>query len=113
VALFVRRDEFGRFVSCLVFLPRDRYDTPLRLAVIRLLEQAYGGTLDAYYTQVADGPLARLHVIIRTPAGSRVQADEADLLFGHVNLEVELVEIDDVKDRRAGGDHLAGVAQAR
>ncbi|NFV78527.1 NAD-glutamate dehydrogenase [Magnetospirillum aberrantis] len=79
VALFVRRDEFGRFVSCLVFLPRDRYDTPLRLAVIRLLEQAYGGRLDAYYTQVADGPLARLHVIVRIPAGSRPMADEAEL----------------------------------
>jgi len=101
VALFVRRDEFGRFVSCLVFLPRDRYDTPLRLAVIRLLEQAYGGQLDAYYTQVADGPLARLHVIIRTPAGSRVQADEADL-------QGRIAEL-----ARSWSDHLQGaLAQA-
>ena len=27
VRLFVRRDVFGRFVSCLVYLPRDRFDT--------------------------------------------------------------------------------------
>ncbi len=96
VALFVRRDEFGRFMSCLVFLPRDRYDTPLRLAVIRLLEQAYGGTLDAYYTQVADGPLARLHVIIRTRTGSHPQADEAEL-------QGRIAEL-----ARSWSDHLQG-----
>jgi glutamate dehydrogenase len=79
VALFTRRDEFDRFVSCLIFLPRDRYDTPLRLAVIRILEQAFGGTLDAYYTQVSDGPLARLHVLIRTQPGAAMAVDEAEL----------------------------------
>ncbi len=79
VALFVRPDDFGRFVSCLVFLPRDRYDTPLRQAATRILEQSYGGTQDAYYTQVADGPLARLHVIIRTVPGKVPVVDESDL----------------------------------
>jgi glutamate dehydrogenase len=79
VALFVRRDEFGRFVSCLVYLPRDRYDTPLRLTVVRLLEQAFGGQLDAYYTQVSDGPLARLHVVIRTQPGRVAAVDEGEL----------------------------------
>ena len=79
VALFVRHDDFGRFVSCLVYLPRDRYDTPLRLGVTRILEQAYGGTMDAYYTQVSDGPLARLHILIRTLPGQATVIDEADL----------------------------------
>ena len=79
VALFARPDEFGRFVSCLVFLPRDRYDTPLRRAAIRLLEQAFGGTLDAYYTQISDGPLARLHVIVRTQPGQAARVDLGDL----------------------------------
>jgi glutamate dehydrogenase len=69
VAVFIRRDEFERFVSCLVFVPRDRYDTPLRMAVIDLLERSFAGNLDAYYTQVADQPLARLHVIVRTTPG--------------------------------------------
>ncbi|MCA1907018.1 MAG: NAD-glutamate dehydrogenase [Magnetospirillum sp.] len=79
VALFVRHDDFSRFVSCLVFLPRDRYDTPMRLAVTRILEQAYDGTLDAYYTQVTDGPLARLHLIVRTRPGAATQVDTSDL----------------------------------
>jgi len=79
VALFVRHDDFSRFVSCLVFLPRDRYDTPMRLAVTRILEQAYDGTLDAYYTQVSDGPLARLHLIVRTRPGAATQVDTSEL----------------------------------
>lgn len=66
VALFARMDEFERFVSCLVFVPRDRYDTALRLAVQDILEKAFGGVMTAYYTQVVDSPLARLHFIIRT-----------------------------------------------
>ena len=70
VAVFVRKDEFERFVSCLVFVPRDRYDTPLRLAVTAILEESFAGTLDTFYTQVADLPLARLHFIIRTSPGA-------------------------------------------
>ncbi|EKV32115.1 NAD-specific glutamate dehydrogenase, large form [Caenispirillum salinarum AK4] len=66
VALFARMDEFERFVSCLVFVPRDRYDTALRLAAQDILEKAFGGVMTAYYTQVVDSPLARLHFIIRT-----------------------------------------------
>jgi len=78
-ALFVRRDEFERFVSCLVFLPRDRYDTPLRLTVQALLEAAYRGRVAAYTTQVADLPLARLHLIIRTEASTVPTVDEREL----------------------------------
>ncbi len=69
-ALFVRTDPFRRFISCLVYLPRDRYDTALRKAVTTELERAFAGTLSAYYIQVGDGPLARLHVIIRTTPGA-------------------------------------------
>ena len=31
IALFVRPDIFGRTVSCLIYIPRDRYDTRLRI----------------------------------------------------------------------------------
>ena len=76
-ALFVRPDPFERFVSCLVFLPRDRYDTALRKAVTTELERAFEGTLSAYYIQVGDGPLARLHVIVRTSPGKLPAWDAA------------------------------------
>ncbi|CAA7613489.1 NAD-specific glutamate dehydrogenase [Candidatus Terasakiella magnetica] len=79
VAVFIRRDEFERFVSCLVFVPRDRYDTPLRLAITAILEESFAGRLDAFYTQVADTPLARLHFIIRTTSGALPVVEVASL----------------------------------
>ncbi len=85
VALFVRADPFRRFVSCLVFLPRDRYDTALRQATVSVLERAFEGKVSAYYIQVSDGPLARLHVIVRTTPGAFPAYDVPDI-------EAQLVE---------------------
>jgi glutamate dehydrogenase len=67
-ALFVRRDPFERFVSCLVYLPRERYDTANRLRISKILERAFRGEIDRFYTHVTDSPLARLHFIVQTPA---------------------------------------------
>ncbi len=78
VAVFPRRDPFGRFVTCIVYVPRDRYDTPLRLAVQSILEHAYAATVVNYYTQVGDAPLARLHFILRT-AGEAVDVPVAEI----------------------------------
>ncbi len=66
-ALFVRHDPFERFVSCLVYIPRERHDTANRLKVQGILERAYQGEVDRFYTHVTDSPLARLHFIIKTP----------------------------------------------
>ncbi|MDX1385233.1 MAG: NAD-glutamate dehydrogenase, partial [Thermoanaerobaculia bacterium] len=66
-ALFVRHDPFERFVSCLVYLPRDHYDTTMRKRFEEILTESYEGQLDRYYAHVTDSPLARLHYIIRTP----------------------------------------------
>ena len=68
-ALFVRNDNLERFVSCLVFVPRDRYDTQLRLTIADILIKAFDGRVSSFYTQVTDSPLARLHFIIGTKPG--------------------------------------------
>src|SRR5690606_36749584 len=70
VALFTRSDPFGRFVSCLVYVPRDRFDTRLRRRCEAILCDAYGGTVAAYYTRVTDDALARLHLIIKSPSSA-------------------------------------------
>ncbi len=69
IALFVRRDLFERFVSCLVYAPRDRYNTELRLRMQAILEEVLGGVVTAYYTQVTDSPLARIQYIVQTTPG--------------------------------------------
>jgi glutamate dehydrogenase len=75
-ALFVRPDAFERFVSCLVYVPRDRYDTSLRLKIRDILAEAYDGELAAFYTHLTDSNLARLHVIIKTQPGNVPRVDE-------------------------------------
>ncbi len=74
-ALFVRQDNFERFVSCLVYVPRDRFDTQLRLKITDLLVQAYNGRLSSFFTQVTDSPLARVHFIIATTPGQMPDVD--------------------------------------
>jgi len=69
VALFVRRDDFDRFMSCLVYVPRDRYTTQLRLAIQQILERAFDGRVSAHYLQVGDAPHARVHIIVQTTPG--------------------------------------------
>ncbi|MGH2376505.1 MAG: NAD-glutamate dehydrogenase, partial [bacterium] len=69
VRLFVRRDSFGRFVSCLVYIPRDRYTTDVRLRVQQILQEAFHGTNVEYTARVSESVLARLHVIMYTDPG--------------------------------------------
>lgn len=69
IALFVRRDPFERFVSCLVYIPHERYDTALRHKFQDILATAYRGEIAAFTTQLTDAALARLHVIIKTTRG--------------------------------------------
>ena len=67
--LFVRPDDYGRFLSCLVYLPRDRYNTDVRLAVQKVLIEATGGESIEYTARVGESLLARLHVVIGMPGG--------------------------------------------
>ena len=70
VALFCRRDHFQRFVSCLVYIPRDRYSTELRVRFQAILEDTFGGPVTASDTQIAqDSPLGRVQYIVKTTPG--------------------------------------------
>ncbi|HEY3001331.1 MAG TPA: NAD-glutamate dehydrogenase domain-containing protein, partial [Kribbellaceae bacterium] len=64
--LFVRRDVFGRFISCLVYLPRDRYTTQNRVRMQNILMDALHGVGVDYTTQVSEWVLARVKFIVRT-----------------------------------------------
>ncbi len=68
-ALFLRDDEFGRFISCVVYLPRDHYNTAVRLRIADLLRRTFGGESVEYTTRVSESALARLHFVVRMPHG--------------------------------------------
>jgi glutamate dehydrogenase len=67
--LFVRRDTFGRFFSCLVFVPRDRFNTENRRRIERILRDAFGASSIDYTTRVSESVLVRLHYMIYTEPG--------------------------------------------
>ena len=79
VRLFVRRDAFGRFLSCLVYLPRERFDTQNRQRIQEILQQAFDGTSIDYTTRVSDSVLARLHVVVYTEQGAVPDFDIAEI----------------------------------
>ena len=69
LALFVLRDPFERFCTCLVYLPRDRFDAEAGRRIGAILEQAAGGRISHESTHFEDATLARLHYVIATQAG--------------------------------------------
>lgn len=80
VRLFVRRDTYGRYLSCLVYLPRDRYNTAVRERIAGILKTQLGGESLEYTARVSESLLARLHFVIRPKAGKTIgDFDQADL----------------------------------
>ncbi len=79
VALFARRDNFERFVSCQIYVPRDQYSMALRERMQEILAGAFDGEVMAHYAQLGDSPLARLHVIFKTTPGKIPRYDVARL----------------------------------
>jgi glutamate dehydrogenase len=78
--LFLRRDIYGRYVSCLVYLPRDRYTTKVRLKAQEILQRAYSGSHVDYSVHVGESPVARLHLVVRADRGRQLpDAAPADL----------------------------------
>jgi glutamate dehydrogenase len=70
--LFLRRDRYGRYMSCLVYLPRDRYTTKVRLRAQGILADALHGVSVDYSAMVGDSVLARLYIVIRGEHGRPV-----------------------------------------
>jgi glutamate dehydrogenase len=79
VRLFVRRDPFRRFYSCLVYVPRERYNTQARQRIERLALDAFGGTAIESQVTLSESVLARLHMLVRTPAGDDQGVDAVEL----------------------------------
>ena len=77
--LFVRRDPFDRFVSCLVFVPREKFNTDLRVRIQSLLKAAYHGTAVEFTPQLSESMLARIHITVRTQPGNVPDVDVAEL----------------------------------
>jgi glutamate dehydrogenase len=77
--MFLRRDLYGRFYSCLIFLPRENFNTDVRMRIQDVLKRHLGGTSVEYTVQLTDAVLARIHMLVRTPAREEPRIDASAL----------------------------------
>ncbi|MFN3234518.1 MAG: NAD-glutamate dehydrogenase [Gammaproteobacteria bacterium] len=73
--LFVRRDSYGRFYSCLVYVPREHFHTDLRRKFQAILMEEFNGIESSFSTQFTESILARIHIIIRVDPHEKVEHD--------------------------------------
>ena len=77
--LFVRAGRLGQLVYCLVYLPRDRYTTAVRLTMQDILVREFGGVGIDYAARVSEAPWAVVHFTVRLPeSASRQSVDTSD-----------------------------------
>ena len=79
IKTFTRLDPFDRFVSVLAFIPRERFDASVRERIGKILSEAWGGRMSAWYPQLSDQPLVRIHYIIGVTPGDHPCPDQAAL----------------------------------
>ena len=79
VRVLPRRDRFDRFVSVLVYVPRERYDSRIRELIGDYLATAFNGQVRAFYPFFAQGPLVRVHFTIGRAEGQAPNPDRAAL----------------------------------
>jgi glutamate dehydrogenase len=82
IRALARPDEFDRFVSVLVFVPKDRYDTDARRRIGEFLAGIYEGRVSASYPAYPEGPLARTHYIIGRDEGETPKVSRETLESG-------------------------------
>jgi glutamate dehydrogenase len=78
--VFVRRDTYGRYLSALVFLPRDRYSTTVREKFVEILKTRLGGEHVEFAARVTESTTASVHFVVHPPKGEMVsEVDPVEL----------------------------------
>ncbi|WP_137292448.1 NAD-glutamate dehydrogenase [Nocardioides dongxiaopingii] len=80
VRMFIRKDTYGRYVSVLVYLPRDRYNTGVRERFVQILKDRLGADDVEFNVRINESTTARVHFVVHQPAGESIpDIDTADL----------------------------------
>ncbi len=99
--LFLRRDRYGRYFSVLAYVPRERFNTDVRLRIEAMLKRVlHGEHVDSSVTLGGESPLAQLHLIVRPAAGEAVEESQIDQAL----IDAELAKIvrnwqDDLREK--------------
>jgi glutamate dehydrogenase len=80
VRVFIRSDTYGRYVSVLVYLPRDRYNTTVREKFVEILKDRLAADSVEFNVRINESTTARVHFVVHLPKGSLIpEVDTADL----------------------------------
>ena len=77
--LFVRRDPFERFLSCLIYAPRENFTTGLRRKWQAILTEAFNGSSSEFNVHLSESVLARIQITVRTTPGKIPEFDVHEL----------------------------------
>ncbi|MDP1604658.1 MAG: NAD-glutamate dehydrogenase [Legionella sp.] len=75
IRMFARTDVYRRFVSCLVYVPKELFNTELREEMQQILAESFHSTDISFSTWFSESVLARIHFIIRTDPEDNTQWD--------------------------------------
>lgn len=79
VRVFVRHEVYGHFVSLLVFVPRERYNTESRIKIQNILLDIFQGTDTDFSVNLTESILARIHFIIHSKKGCCIDYDVKEI----------------------------------
>ena len=77
--LFIRKDSYAKFFSCLVYMPRDIYNTKVRQQVQDFLQEHLKAAEVEFNTYLSESTLARIHFTFRVPEIQKVKYNQARL----------------------------------
>jgi glutamate dehydrogenase len=80
VKIFIRKDTYGRYVTAMVYLPRDRYNTSVRERFSRILQEQLGGEHVEFSVRMGESATANVHFVVHPPKGEQIRdVDPAEL----------------------------------
>ncbi|WED23165.1 NAD-glutamate dehydrogenase [Vibrio sp. JC009] len=106
VRLFIRKDPFGRFFSCMVYVIKDRYNTKLRKQTQKILKNYFrSGQEVEFTTYFSESPLARTHYIVRV--------DNNNINYDVKTIEQNLMEASSTWDDRLSDAIIANMGESK
>ncbi|TQV80992.1 NAD-glutamate dehydrogenase [Exilibacterium tricleocarpae] len=94
VRLFMRKDLYGKFVNCIIYIPREEFNTQIRLKIQQLIGEALQTDEHEFTTYFSESSLARTHIVFRIDPDKKIDYDIR-------RLEQKIVDI-----TRSWADHL-------
>lgn len=73
--VFIRKDAYNRFLSCLVYILRKNFSSDLIEKMQAILLDAFGGVEASFTTQFFESSMSRIHYVIRIDPKKKVQYD--------------------------------------